>query len=511
MNITNGSLFRLIKTMSAEEQKEFNGVLERSNATGGFSQYQILFNHLCGLAAYNEKKVKQELNEQIPAANFPVIKNHLREKLYVYLLTREPASGRNQIHQMLDEVEMLFSRQQHLEADILCQKIIAFALRLDTNHFVIETNHWRLLAQPHIAGKNYKEKIEEINAQQQLCLERMQLSIQLGKLNETVLAFAHQSANVRSKKFLSEVQQWLRHPLLKIEPDVKRHGILVLLLVEITKMELYRLQGKTEEAYQAQKRMMNALLADWEFYLHNKKQMVAAVVQNHFGAVSLTPHFKDFAKHLQLVEQLLKKEFRNEKFMFYTYTLNQFLYQLQTQKSKTDTAAFEEFYLKERTTLSPAFRHNYSLVYSAAMYQTGQYQKGIDALQIEINEYSRAQVREDQLEDFQISLLIQHYMLLLSQKRIHKNVNDFKIRLTPLYHSFRKKPKDEDFRLEMCLINLFKKIKFTSTPKQLLAQVATAEKKLKEIFSKPSPAHLATFYIFDHKEFVNRCRNYLEE
>lgn len=512
MNITNGSLFRIIKTLNKQEQTGFINKLKHSQPNSSTSHYTRLFTHLLTLENYHESTVKKQLQKYIPLRTFPVVKKNLREKLLRYLIGSSKESDRKKLHLMLIEVELLFNRQLYFEAEVLCNKVIHLAQQSAIDHFFIEANGWLLLLQPHVTQSNYAQKVKAITTHSQHCLKNLELGLSLREFMEHVLADTLQSSNTRSKKTELQMLQLLQHPLMKLPGNLSWLNAGNRMMLEISKMQIYRMLGKIEDAYNAQKIVMKLLLKNWKLYIKTKRADCLSILCNHFAIVCLTNHFNDFTKHLSFVHSLLQKEFKNNTRLFLNYTLNKFLFEILTKREKINRNTynqFETFYFKERSKMDIGMRTAFSMVYGFANYEIAQYQKAVDTFQYEINEYRRNQIREDQLVDFQASLVAFSFLHIISKRWTISQVNEFECLVNSLYHSFRKKPKDEDYRVELCLIKLFRSLQFDTTKSALLKQVIKTEKELQVIFQSPSPDMIITEVTFKHQKYIQRCKHYL--
>lgn len=509
MNTSAGSLFRLVQSMSVEEQQELESSLYQKTET----HYLILFKHLKQLAIYNEKHVKKELSKQIPAASFPVVKNILREKILRYLLTRQPESGTSRIHKLLDEVEVLFHRQLYVEAGALCDKIEKEALRHDHKHFLLEVNRWRAYIIQRSVNTNRKQQLNRLRENTMQVVDRMKQVYELGNWYSEIMAEFSQHPNLRNKQFQEKVHSWMKHPFFQYTVGDKKLGFYGNAYLAMAKNVLFKMNGQFEKSYEMERYVWQQFKNDWAFYYKYKREEVTATMCNFLEAISKTNHEKERDEHLQFVAKVLSREEKGNLYIkayYMAFKLDVTVRKFKERLTAGHLAEFESFYPVIQRLPFLDFIRVYESYLSSAYYYMEQYDKAVEMQLHIVNSFTRADVRPDILEYARTTYYMYWFTSIIAHKRwSDKEISGFVPAIKTYSELVRKKPADDDYRMEAILTELFRKLQPTTSRKTLLGYVRKCGTQLNRLFANPSPCLTMITVHFDYQEWLNRCEEYL--
>lgn len=512
MNQPSQILFLLIQTLIPSEKKLFVQYLKMQGKKNHDTQALILFQYLRKQMEFNQSQAIEELKSKIPQKSFVVVKNHLTTKLKYFLSVTQFKSLRSQIHLHLLEIEMLFNRQLFHEAEATCNKVIELSKKAGITQTIVEACSWKFILLPYTTQRNYTLKFQEIMAGYNRAIKNLEIGGKMREFQETILAKSMQNFDLHNLDEIKKVEMLLNQFTVEIGDNMKVLSDENRLMYETIRVLIFRVLGRYEEAFKAQQITLDIILANKELYIKTKRNDFIAIICNYFAVVSLTNHFEDFKQHLEYTKNLLNNEFKGNSKIKNTYILNEFLFHILTKKEQIRKSIFNDFenyYFANREKLSADTRSVFSIAYCLGTYETEFYEKGMEAMQYELNLHRRNGVREDQLVDFHISYFISYFLLLISKRWNPKEFHAFSVSLEPSYNIYRKKPKEHDYHFERCIISLFRKLKPTVTRKEMLRQVIITEKKFNQIFETPTPSTAAVSVNFNHTEFIERCKTYL--
>lgn len=512
MNITGDSLFRLVKTMTEREQKEFREMLERNPGGDGSSSYQRLYEQLISADFYREKEIKERLKKYIAAKSFPVIKNHLREKVLDFLRKKAPLSGGRIFHELLDEIEVLYNRGLYEEAWVLCDKAIQEAERHAHLHFILEVNRWRTFIAQRIIFKDLKAELDTIRKQSMETLHRMELIYQIGSYYLDIQSHLAQHLNIRNKHFCRQIQQWMQHPYFKLSLNDKRLGFYGKCYLAMAKNMLYKVSGEFEKSYEMERVVWRTLQSDWPFYYQHKKQESIAAMCNYLDALSKTNRSAEMKAHLDFISGILSKDRTNIYIEAYymVFKLDYLVRSKNNSLTANDLVEFEQYYLKLQQLPFLDILRTFEGYLASAYYYLKNYEKATFIERKTIDSFQRTDIRPDQFENAKFSYFVFYFTHLISKRWEAKEVTGFISQINSYYECIRKKPVDDDYRLELLLVSFFRKFTLNSTKKEILKHLHTLEPKLKKLFTRPNPYLALIAIYFDEEEWIACCKKYLQ-
>ncbi len=512
MSLKNDSLFRLIQSMSPKEQNEFLKHLQSHTGSNTPGSYQQLFKKLCSILEYNERKVKADLKNSISGTSFPVIKNNLFEKVLNFLNSKEALSGSRYLHQLLDELEVLYKRGLFLEAKMTCDKIIAEAYHQDYRHFIFEANRWRTFIAQRTTYKNIQQELNQI-IQHSICnVQEMEQSLKIAAYYFEVMGSLLQYLNLRNSAFQKQIRVWMAHPYFKIPLADARLGFYTSCYLAMTKSVLYKLNGNFELSYKMEKIVWMKISKDWEFFFQYKRQECIASMCNYMEAISKTQHWNEYKKQLQFIEKILSQK-KGDDYMESYYMLYKFHYLLKNPTitlTKTNLKEFEAYYEKFKNLPFLDNLRYYEDFLSFAYYQIGNYARAIEIQRDIINGFERTDIRPDQYEAAKMAYFMYKFISQLLQRKKGEEMLGFVSEINSYYEHIRKKPKEDDYRVETILVKLFRKFCTSATNKSMGDILDSTEKELNNLLAKPSPYLKLSCNNFDYKEWITRCKSHLQ-
>jgi len=136
------SLFKLIKSLSTAEKRQFKVFSKHSNAS---SKYILLFDAINKQANYNEAKLIKKFSYEANPNGFAVAKNHLYNSILEFLRSKSKNhSTLDGALKSLQDIESLYRHQLYPESLQLTKRTIEYCKKNHLNNLIPILSHWIL-------------------------------------------------------------------------------------------------------------------------------------------------------------------------------------------------------------------------------------------------------------------------------------------------------------------------------------------------------------------------------
>jgi hypothetical protein len=209
-------LYQLINALNQSEKRYIKLVAKAFTSKGTDNQL-ALFDAFDRQQQYNEDKIRKDFEDKIPAKNFHVAKNRLYnlilKALHLYHLKN---SEYQKINQLIYQSEILQKKGLYKQADILSEKAIQTAIKLEIFPLAITglsgqansfMNQRDLTKITHYLDRELEDEHD--------LLECYKTDLTYQYLQLKTLFITHKKQAVRSEAEMAQIQALKEHPLLK--------------------------------------------------------------------------------------------------------------------------------------------------------------------------------------------------------------------------------------------------------------------------------------------------------
>jgi hypothetical protein len=477
MHLTNESLFRIIKSLSPEDER---GLEKQLKKKGAKTQIFILYKTIAPLSEYNEASVREILKRKIPKQSFAVVKNALTEQILLYLRSQQKNMNAH-LREWLDFAYVLLTKNLFEEAAIYCDKVKKEAWRYGQLYFIIEANYRKTSILQYVQKDNFQNVIDELIKESIGIIELVGLTFKAARYYYNIASLVHDEDNVRSKTFMEAINILRKNELFDIDASDKKYPFYMSSYLAMAKNCIYRYSGEFENAYQQEKIIWDRLREDWEFFCANIPKEVASSVVNYTMALSATEHKDELQKHFEFVGGLIQTTFKDNEYLA-SFLQMVHLQQLLLHKEGikySDLLCYIDFHESKHLDPYLDLKKNYEFYLARAFFYTGHYKQAEEYLGLLLNNYKSTLIRSG-MREYAL------FMDLINGFTIYLNVSFETMKLniestTKVYNEHIRRIKDYDYSFERMFIKFFNSIKNDSSRKDVLLAIEKLQAELAEL------------------------------
>lgn len=496
------SLFKLISSLTSQEKKDFLKELRGRSGIDTDTSYSSLFREICGADVYNEELLKHRLRKYVNRRSFAVTKNKLREKILDFLRNKENTSVAIKLHKWLDYIEILYARGLYQEANLYCERVKETALKNELRYLVVEVNRWKGFVLQHLETANFISLMRDIRNESLKTVELMGLILHSGDYYSEVMSYQYNNQAPRNKLFREQIKKLKENPLFQLKAENDEYPFYMACYLATAKNLIYKFCGEFEKAYQQEKVVWERITSDWSFNYTNRHQEVVGAAINYLEALSTLKDKRKFYAHIKFIETLLRNEERGNKYlgaMVMLFKLNDIILVKGEKLATSDLVTFENYYCTGDLNDYEHIKREYEISLAKALLLKRNYEKAKNYLLRMQQTQQVSGAGKEQYERSQLLSILCEFSLLISTSLSRERLTMFQRILKTYYDHIRRKPKEDDYRLELLFIKFFQKLKTGVSQKDMAHVLPPLEKDLKMLLTEKS------VYI----QFVNLEFNYL--
>jgi hypothetical protein len=499
MNKTKNSLIKLIKSLENYELQEIRQTLRKTREK---SLKIELFEYIEAQEEPKEKDIITKLKLK------PNIYAVLKNQLYIQILEiirniKEVRSITYQIHLLLDEIEILYSKGLEKEALITSLNVHDKALMHNLPVYALVANKWRTFLTPTLTTTNIKNEMAKISTDNDLIIQNIKHTSEIHSLYISVISHLMQNLSPRSKDFNDTIKNFTKNPLLNLnENELLFYPRSYLYM---TKSLLYIMQGDFQNAYVEEKKVWDSLHTNWDFYFKHKNQECINSIINYMNVSYLARKFDQLRSLIKWVETTISiSNSLAEGILFYKIALEYF------ENTELTNSEIEEF-IENYKCLFPyknieIFRQT-QIMLGLLYYKISNYEMALEYINSVSNNYTKNDKRIDIIENANLISILLAYEKLLYEKDSKNETYGYLLSIQSYYDSIRRKPKNEDYILELTITkNILKAVKFNNH-KNRIKILHQLRNELLELLKIKNAYNQSIMNNFDLVTWCERCIN----
>lgn len=211
-NISSDHLFRLVKSLTSSEKRQFKIFSERIS-TREDKKFILLFNSLDSMEFYNEQKILSK-HPEISKIQLPNLKAHLYEQILKSLrFTQTSKDYLKQITTLLESSRILYHKCLYNDALLLIDRAKMKARRYDSKPLLLEILELERMAMNQGMKENTELRSDEIIRQTQDTTRAIQNMNTFSNLAVKLTSYYQRQGSIKSREDLERTKKYLQRNL----------------------------------------------------------------------------------------------------------------------------------------------------------------------------------------------------------------------------------------------------------------------------------------------------------
>ena len=211
-------LYNLVKSLSGSEKRYFK-LFVNKNQTGKNNKYILLFDAVDAQEIYDDEALRGIVypNQNIQSRKFSELKNYLYELILKSMQGYdEKTSIEYKLKGMLLNIKVLFKRSHFDDCIEMMQKAKKLSAKYEAFEHILELLAWeKKIAYAKIDVNFMDKELDRIEAEEQTCLKQIAQLSTYRNIFFKVLTRSKQQALLRSDDKVKEMNDLMKHPLMK--------------------------------------------------------------------------------------------------------------------------------------------------------------------------------------------------------------------------------------------------------------------------------------------------------
>ena len=487
MNKASDMIFRLVKSLNPKEGADFRRSLSVYDVVKGKNNFLTLFDLLNGLTEYEEPLLRKKLPKTFKQSNLSSLKTQLKSKLMDFLIAHH-TSDFQLIHRRLEEVEVLFTRGFYPEASIAVEEAKEVINQKKLRTYLFIATYFESCLVNYMGEKNVLDTVKNIAALNARVADELSLTYRLGSYLTRVIVLQTKGMIWRTKEDEKELKALLKH--LTNEFDVPGITINQKILIHTSLLRLLASAMYYDEAFEHASLLHEMIFEIYDDFKHSDTDKFFSHITDIIGCALHAKRIEEGTLWLKDLEKGLKELSPSAMYTEFYEVLKYQLASFSKKPLETENA-FKQLltYYSTLGSYHASVQKEGQLTIALAYFKKKEYREADYYFYQMIEPAQSSEFFMEEYDFIRVLRLVTLYEQLFLPEPKKLSFESYRLQVNTVYQRIRKKPKDEDYRLEKIMLEFLRNVTGQTTKSVRKQMLLDMQSKLILLF-KESPLYV---------------------